>query len=120
MLTAQLVERLYGFILRQAIPVDRNGDVPRIAIRQELNPFAPVQIFCSAVVRVGAETLIKSGRATDVFIRLQENRWADYGRWPAVGLDESSANTKKAGKVTGRMDRSTRGPIWGILLMEEA
>src|SRR5688572_8595333 len=105
-LTADQLEKQYGFILRQAIPVDRNGDVPRVAVFRELNPYAPEQIFCSAAVRDGAETLMRTGRATDVYVRLQENQWADYGRWKAVNLDTSPANTKNASNMTGRWDKS--------------
>lgn len=73
-LSAAQLEAQYGFLLQQAIPVDRKGDVPRIAIFQELNPYAPEQIFCSAVVRDGAETLVRTGHPTDVWIRLDTNR----------------------------------------------
>lgn len=119
-LSAADLEAAYGFILSQAIPVDRNGDVPRIAIFQELNPFAPEQVFCSAVVQKGAETLATSGKPVPVFIRLKTNRWADCGVWKAAGLDTSSVIVKKASDLTGRWDRSNHGPIWGILQMERA
>ena len=118
-LAADQLESAYGFVLQQAIPVDRKGDVPRIAVFQELNPFAPEQIFCSAVVRDGAETLVRSGRPTRVFVRLEPNRWADCGMWKAVSLHTTPANAKKASDITGRTDRANHGPIWGILHMEE-
>ena len=119
-LTAEEIEHKYGFILSQAVPVDRNGDVPRIAIFQELNPFAPEQIFCSAVVKAGAENLTASKKRVPVFIRLDRNRWADCGTWRAVSLDTGTASTKKASDITGRWDRNNHGPIWGILHLERA
>jgi hypothetical protein len=119
-LTAAELEGAYGFLLQQAIPVDRKGDVPRIAIFQELNPFAPDQIYCSAVVRDGAETLVRSGRPTPVFIRLDTNRWADCGMWKAIDLDSNPATAKKTSNDTGRWNKSNHGPVWAILHMEQA
>lgn len=74
-LTADELESAYGFLLSQAIPVDRNGEVPRIAVFLELNPFAPEQIYCSAAVRRGAEAVLASKRGVPVFVRLETDRW---------------------------------------------
>lgn len=118
--TADELEAAYGFILSQAIPVDRNGYVPRIAVFQVLNPFATEQIYCSAVVRPGAEALVASKQPVPVFVRLDTNRWADCGLWIATDLDTSVSNAKKASDLTGRWDRSNHGPIWAILHLERA
>lgn len=118
--SAEDLGAFYGFILSQAIPVDRNGDVPRIAILQELNPLAPGQIYCSAVVRKGAEILEVSGKPVPVFVRLEPNRWADCGMWRAARLDTSVSSAKDASDMTGRWDRSNHGPIWAILHMERS
>lgn len=118
-LTANELEKKYGFLLQQAIPVDRQGDVPRIAVFQELNPFAPEQIFCSAAVKDGAIVLSSSRQLVPVFIRLETNRWADCGKWRATELDSNTRNAKKASDMTGRWDRGNHGPIWAILHMEK-
>jgi hypothetical protein len=118
--TAEDIESEFGFVLSQALPVDRHGDVPRIAVFQELNPFAPEEIYCSVVVRKGAETLVETGKPTRVFVRLQQNRWADCGMYQAVRLDTNASSTRKASDLTGRWKREEHGPIWGILHLERA
>lgn len=118
--TASEIEEKYGFVLSQAIPVDRQGDVPRIAVFRELNPYAPEQIFCSKAVRKGVKSLSGANGETDVYVRLVPNQWADCGRWRAISLDTNPSNVKKASDMTGRWDVSNHGPIWGILHMERA
>ncbi|HEX2241088.1 MAG TPA: hypothetical protein VHJ82_08120 [Actinomycetota bacterium] len=118
-LSAEALEARYGFILRQAIPVDRHGDVPRIAVFQELNPDAPATILCSAVVQDGALVLVKSKGPVPVWVREGTNRWVNRGTWRAVDLDRTPKNLRHAEDMTGRWDSSNHGPLWGILHLEK-
>lgn len=117
-LSAEALQAQYGHLLRQAIPVDREGEVPRIAVREDLNPDAPEVILCSAVVQDGAQALIKSKTPVPVYVRRGENEWVDHGMFRAVDLDRTASKLRHAEDMTGRWDRDHYGPLWGILRME--
>lgn len=116
--SADALEALYGFSLRQAIPVDRNGDVPRISVLQELNPDAPAIILCSAAVERGAKLLMATRAIVPVYVRLQANQWVEHGLFRPTSLDHTRAALRHAEDVTGRWDAHNHGPLWGILSLE--
>ena len=111
--SAASIERQFGFLLQQAIPLDAQGDVPRIAVLRELNPEAPDNIYCSAVVREGAEHLASTGQRTRLFIRDAPNHWEDFGYVKAVFLDKTPSVVKKAENMSGRWDKGNHGPAVG-------
>jgi hypothetical protein len=92
--------------------------VPRIAVRQDLNPDAPDVILCSAVVEKGARALAASQAPVPVYVRLGTNQWVEHGIFRAVDLDLTIASAKKAQALTGR-DKNNHGPLWGILHLEK-
>lgn len=116
--SAEALEALYGCSLRQAIPVDRHGDVPRIAVLQELNPDAPAIILCSAAVERGAKLLMETKAIVPVYVRLHANQWVEQGLFRATSLDHTRAALRHAEDMTGRWDVNNHGPLWGILSLE--
>lgn len=118
--SAEALEALYGFSLRQAIPVDRNGDVPRISVLQELNPDAPGIILCSAAVERGAKVLMETEALVPVYVRLQSNQWVEHGLFRATSLDHARAALRHAEDMTGCWDANNHGPLWGILSLESS
>ncbi len=117
-LSAEALEARYGFLLRQAIPVDREGEVPRVAVFQNLNPDAPEVILCSAVVQDGALALVKSKAPVPVWVREDTNRWVHRGTYRAVELDRTPKTLRHAEDMTRRWETSNHGPLWGILRLE--
>jgi hypothetical protein len=115
--SAEALEAQYGVPRQQAIPLVQ-GVVPRIAVRQDLNPNAPEVILCSAVVERGAQALVESKAPVPVYVRQGPNQWVEHGLFRAVELDRNPTAVKQAQEVTGR-DRDNHGPLWGILRLEQ-
>jgi hypothetical protein len=118
--TTQEIESVFGVSFREWFPANADGQPLVVAVKPDLNPRAPKEIYCSSVVENDAEKLVDLQHLVPVFLYRDSGSWEYCGQFRPDYISRNPPEVMRAIDDTERGDDHDQGPIVAILVLESA